>query len=103
MRRKLSIVVAATMAAGGVFFVLSPPALAWRGPCVGTKVTAGPYQGYQGWCDGNGPDSYRAWAACYDTGAHVNYTRYGPWKWDGDRTQSTAWCAAYDAMVGGGL
>jgi hypothetical protein len=103
MYRKLSAVAAAMAVTGGLVLAVAPSASATRGPCTGTRVTAGPYQGYSGWCDGNGPDSYHAWARCFVLNSHTYYDRYGPTKWDGDRTKSTAWCDAYDEEVAGAI
>jgi hypothetical protein len=42
---------------------------------------------YGGWVDGNGPDTYQAWADCGD-----DFIATGTPRWAGDRRQSHAYC-----------
>jgi len=68
-------------------------ASARQGPCEIIAFDSGelypwsPTGFFQGWCDGRGPQSYRAWVGCSD-----GHTYYGEWRWFGDRRGSTAWC-----------
>lgn len=49
---------------------------------------------FGGWCNGNGPDSYRAWADCAD-----GSVSYGVVHWDGDRRGSYAYCAGHGGLL----
>jgi hypothetical protein len=60
------------------------PATAWFGD---VHVTHNNYYQYGGWIDGNGPDSYQAYANC-----NGGYTAYGTERWAGDRSGSIAYC-----------
>jgi hypothetical protein len=64
-----------------------------QGICHPNRNGQGPVyvaNGFGGWCDGTGPDSYRAFVDC--KGPHP-YTAHGNWVWFGDRTGSWAFCA----------
>jgi hypothetical protein len=60
------------------------PAMAWFGA---THVTSNTATRYGGWVDGNGPDSYQAYAHCIGGGLAV-----GDERWAGDRGGSFATC-----------
>lgn len=49
---------------------------------------------FSGWCDGQGPASYRATITCRRGGEHQ-----GQWRWLGDRRGSTAWCERNDRVA----
>jgi hypothetical protein len=49
---------------------------------------------FGGWCDGTGPNSYRAFALC-DNGDYV----YGAARWDGDRRGSYAYCSSVNSSL----
>jgi hypothetical protein len=59
------------------------PALAWFGA---THITKNSATQYGGWVDGNGPDTYQAFAVC-SSGLTV-----GDERWAGDRRGSVATC-----------
>jgi hypothetical protein len=68
----------------GVSIGASPAAAGWIGKCYPWYVsssTAG------GWCDGNGPNTYRGWASC--SNYHIYY---GVIRWAGDRRGSFGVC-----------
>lgn len=48
---------------------------------------------FGGWCDGNGPSSYYAFAECRD-GAQVS----GVIRWDGNRYGSYAYCSGHGGL-----
>jgi hypothetical protein len=60
------------------------PAAAWFG---NVNVTRNNYYEYGGWVDGNGPDSYEAYATC-----NGGFTAFGKNRWAGDRNGSIAYC-----------
>jgi hypothetical protein len=75
------------LASAGVLVAAVPAQAGWRGEC--TVMVSNATQ-YKIWCDGNGPESYRAAIKCFGTSG-TSY-RYGAWKWYGDRTGSYAAC-----------
>jgi hypothetical protein len=56
----------------------------WHGLC----YDAGGDNWWGGWCDGTGPDQYRATVYCDP----IHNKFYGPWRWFGDRRGSYAYC-----------
>lgn len=66
-----------------------------NGHCYGNGVV-GPTGSFAGWCDGNGPQTYRAYVNC--TNGH---RYYGVQHWFGDRRGSTATCPAGINATGG--
>jgi hypothetical protein len=97
MRRIRSIIVLAALAAVTVL-PMTPAAAAtsttvthadlmtsWFGTVHVTRNTS---TSYGGWVDGNGPDSYTAWARC-----RSGRNAFGVTRWAGDRRQSFATCS----------
>ncbi|MEV4517927.1 hypothetical protein AB0K00_54340 [Dactylosporangium sp. NPDC049525] len=90
----LTAVTAATLAvAGGATAAYADQG--WIGQCH-------PQQ-YGGWCDGNGPDwQYRGFVSCAaQSSGSKEY--YGPFRWAGDRTGSTAKCSLGTSYKSGGV
>lgn len=85
-KKTMKIVAAVGSAVAVAVAVHSTADAGWRGPCSGNVNS----NSYWVWCDGNGPESYRAKVQCVGTVGWKWF--YGPWKWHGDRTGSRAVC-----------
>jgi hypothetical protein len=75
--------------AAGAVAVDATPAFAMTNPCFPDWNG----NGFGGWCDGHGPQSYRAVARCA-TVHDGTWTVVGEWHWLGDRRGSWADCNA---------
>src|SRR5690242_13768006 len=89
MRLLSKLAVVATTCAIGTIGIAAPATAAevapsWFGS---THVTIDGGSTYGGWVDGNGPDSYMAWADCNDGSVAT-----GVEHWAGDRNGSFAHC-----------
>lgn len=68
---------------------LASPAAAMTRWFGATHVTVNTSTQYGGWVDGNGPDSYMAWADCKNGSIAT-----GAERWAGDRNGSVATCSS---------
>ena len=93
--RKIAVAaaVASTLAVGGVG---TSPASASEMQPNGWLGVCHPWHDrntFGGWCDGNGPNSYEAWADCAD-----GVIAFGVARWDGDRRGSYAYCSGHGGL-----